>query len=160
MCSFNKYVRQENGYVLVETCRKECQHTHTSISTFCCITKASQLVPCREIITVSWTNHLKHINILCEQNADFLYYWLVCSKDFNLPFKSVHCLYECRQLLSSAYYYLFPLFLTALKPRFRELLPWSKVFVACDYPDKFQDSTSNRVTTPSFSVPSSLLVID
>jgi hypothetical protein len=103
---------QVKGYVVVDTCSKECQHTQVSFATVCCIKKVSHLVPCRETKAVYWKNHLNHVNILCERNADFLYYWPVCSKDFNLPFKSVHCLCECHfRLLSSVYYnYLFPLF--------------------------------------------------
>jgi len=43
---------QVKGYVMVDTCSKECQHTQVSFVTVCCITKASQLVQYREIKAV------------------------------------------------------------------------------------------------------------
>lgn len=59
-------------------------------------------------------------------------YLSVCSKFFNLPFKYVHCLYECYcRLLLIVYYYLFMfiVFFSALMSRFGEMLYRSRVFV-------------------------------
>jgi hypothetical protein len=36
-------------------------------------TKSKQLKPFREVIVVYFENHIQHTNVLCEQNAEFLY---------------------------------------------------------------------------------------
>jgi hypothetical protein len=119
---------QAKGYVMVDTCSKQWQYTYTSFATVCCITKASQFVSCREIIAVYWTNHLKHINILCEQNVEFVYCWSVCSK-FELPVQiralslcmSLSAAIDCLLLLTLLLFIYFHFF-NALNSSFGELL--------------------------------------